>query len=620
MCGIAGIVGEVEKNVLIDMIGAIKHRGPDFQDTFIVNEVGLAHARLSIIDLSKEGNQPMYDPIHKIVIVFNGEIYNFKELKKTLKNKYAFKSNSDTEVLLFLYKEYGKNMLQKINGMFVFAIYDLKKKELFIAKDRMGKKPFYYTELSGSFLFASELKAILKHPKVNKTININALNQYLTFDYVPTPNTLIKDVYKLEAGHYMIVRNRKIVEKKQYWFPEFQTKLNIPLGEAIEKFDSLLDKATADRLVSDVPLGVFLSGGLDSSTVAYYAQKNAQQRIQTFSIGFEDKSYDESDYAKIVSEHIGSEHYSEILTAGATIDLIQEIYPQMDEPFADASLIPTYYLSKLTKKKVTVALGGDGSDELLAGYPTFISNKFKKIIYATRYLSLPTLKAIQHLLPVSDRNISLDFKVSQFLRGFTSERNHIHQLWLGSFLKEEKSYLLKEEFLGKDNSYSLINAVFDASPAKQDINQIIHYYCQTYLHDDILVKVDRASMLNSLEVRAPFLDTAVIEFINSLPTHYKLNKLSGKYILKKLMEGKLPDKIIYRPKKGFGIPLSRWLREDLKPICDELFSRESIKEIGLFNYSYIQKIRYEHENFKKNNRKLIWNLLIFIMWYKQYLK
>ena len=620
MCGIAGIVGEVEKNVLIDMIGAIKHRGPDFQDTFIVNEVGLAHARLSIIDLSKEGNQPMYDPIHKIVIVFNGEIYNFKELKKTLKNKYAFKSNSDTEVLLFLYKEYGKNMLQKINGMFVFAIYDLKKKELFIAKDRMGKKPFYYTELSGSFLFASELKAILKHPKVNKTININALNQYLTFDYVPTPNTLIKDVYKLEAGHYMIVRNRKIVEKKQYWFPEFQTKLNIPLGEAIEKFDSLLDKATADRLVSDVPLGVFLSGGLDSSTVAYYAQKNAQQRIQTFSIGFEDKSYDESDYAKIVSEHIGSEHYSEILTAGATIDLIQEIYPQMDEPFADASLIPTYYLSKLTKKKVTVALGGDGSDELLAGYPTFISNKFKKIIYATRYLSLPTLKAIQHLLPVSDRNISLDFKVSQFLRGFTSERNHIHQLWLGSFLKEEKSYLLKEEFLGKDNSYSLINAVFDASPAKQDINQIIHYYCQTYLHDDILVKVDRASMLNSLEVRAPFLDTAVIEFINSLPTHYKLNKLSGKYILKKLMEGKLPDKIIYRPKKGFGIPLSRWLREDLKPICDELFSKESIEEIGLFNYSYIQKIRYEHENFKKNNRKLIWNLLIFIMWYKQYLK
>ena len=619
MCGIAGITGRFDESCLREMIKSITHRGPDYEGIYINKNVGLAHARLSIIDITTVGNQPMHDNENNLSIVFNGEIYNYQILKKELSKKYSFKSDSDTEVLIYLYKEYGKNMLNKINGMFVFAIYDFIKKELFIAKDRMGKKPLYYSELNDSFIFASELKAIIKNPAINKELNLNAISQYLTFDYVPTPNTLFKKVFKMEAGHYMIIKENRIIESNRYWNYNFNINNKISFNEAQNKLDSILNRAVKDRLMSDVPLGVFLSGGLDSSTIAYYAQKNSSKQIKTFSIGFEDKSYDESNYAQKVANHINSKHYSEILKPKDTTDLIEEIYPKVDEPLADASLIPTYYLSKITKKNVTVALGGDGSDELLGGYPTFISNKFKTPFYATRNISLPILNSIIKHLPVKDNNISLDFKINQFLRGFSSKKEHIHQLWLGSFLPKEKNNLFRKDLnLNNRDGLSLIDSVFKNCNSKKDFNQIIQFYCETYLHDDILVKVDRASMLNSLEVRAPFLDVELIEFVNSLPVKYKMKGFSGKYILKKLMENKIPNEIIYRPKKGFGIPLSKWLREDLKSMRNDLLSKKSINKIGIFDYEYIRKIINEHDNFKKNHRKLIWNLIILQLWFENY--
>ncbi len=620
MCGIAGFFGRGTIDDGKSMIEKIRYRGPDFRDAIVNENVCLAHARLSIIDLSTSANQPMFNRERTHCITFNGEIYNFVTLKEDLIRSgfNDFKTHSDTEVLLVLYKKYGKEMLSLLNGMFVFAIHDIEKKELFIARDRMGKKPLYYSETKDSFVFASELKSVTAHPSVSKEINYESLNRYLTFDYIPAPESILKNIYKLEPAQYLIVRNHKIVEKDNYWKHNF-TEASITFPEAVTKFDNLLNDATARRLMSDVPLGIFLSGGLDSSTIAYYAQKNSTQKVKTFSIGFENPSYDEQDYAKSVAEKLGTEHYVSVLTASETLNLIDTIYPLVDEPFADASLIPTYYLSAFTRKSVTVALGGDGSDELLAGYPTFISDKFKSLFRVFPKPMVQMMLTVFNNMPASDKNISFDFKVKQFLRGFFSSKNHIHQLWLGSFLPEEKKLLLKENIYNNildKSGLSLIDLHFKNSPPGDDYQKTSYYYYQTYLPDDILFKVDRASMYNSLEVRAPFLDVEVVEFLNSLPKSFKQKGFSGKHILKKMMEGRLPENIIYRPKKGFGIPLSDWIRKDLKKKIEECL----LDETEFFNTVYIQKILNEHQSGKANHRKLIWNLYMFLYWYKQFYK
>jgi asparagine synthase (glutamine-hydrolysing) len=611
MCGIAGFLGNGNFDIGQNMIRSILYRGPDFQNVFFQENVCLAHARLSIIDLDSRSNQPFFNASRTFAIVFNGEIYNYLEVKKELlkTNKYIFSTTSDTEVLINAYQEYGKDCVKKIHGMFAFVIYDFQNKELFIAKDRLGKKPLYYSLCyDGSFVFASELKAVLKHPSVKNEINFEAINQYLTFDYFPTPNTINANVFKLEPAHFMVVKNGRIVEKSNYWSHNFETNKTISFKKALEKLDVLLNNATKSRLMSDVPLGVFLSGGLDSSTIAYYAQKNSSQKINTFSIGFEDKSYDEKDFAMQVAKHLGTEHHIEILTSAKTLKLIDEIFPFMDEPYADASIIPTYFLSKFTKQYVTVALGGDGSDEMLAGYPTFISDKYKMPFQRCSSRIINTLIGIVNYLPASDKNISFDFKLKQFLRGFSSNENYIHQLWLGSFLPNEKELLFKKQVFESINDKSGLNILdkYFCNEIYSEFNKITNYYYQTYLLDDILVKVDRASMYSSLEVRAPFLDTQIVEFLNTIPKKFKIRGTEGKYLLKKLMENKLPHNIIYRSKKGFGIPLSEWIREDLKSTIQETLMAED----NLFNSCYIEKLLKEHYSKKYNHRKLIWNLFV----------
>jgi asparagine synthase (glutamine-hydrolysing) len=527
----------------------------------------------------------------------------------------VFATHSDTEVLLVLYKLYGKEMLARINGMFAFAIYDMEKKELFLARDRMGKKPLYFSSTPDTFVFASELKAVASHPSVQKEIDLESLNRYLTFDYTPGPDSILKNISKLEPAHYLVVKDGRITEKVSYWQHRF-TPSALSFSDAKSRFDELLDAATGRRLMSDVPLGIFLSGGLDSSTVAYYAQKNSMQQVKTFSIGFEDASYDEQDYARRVAEKLGTDHHVSVLTAAGTLELIDKIYPLVDEPFADASLIPTYYLSAFTRRSVTVALGGDGSDELLAGYPTFISDKFKNIFRVLPRPVIHALLALVNHLPASDKNISLDFKIRQFLRGFSSSRNHIHQLWLGSFLPAEKKLLLKKNIYDgilDKSGLALVDAHYEKCPSGNDFQRTAFYYYQTYLPDDILFKVDRASMYNSLEVRAPFLDVQVVELLNSLPKEFKQKGYSGKYLLKKLMEGRLPDDIIYRPKKGFGIPLSDWIRKDLRKSIEDCL----LSENDFFRADYVRRILSEHQSGKFNHRKLIWNLYMFLYWTRQ---
>ena len=618
MCGIAGFQGSGTLDDARRMIARIAYRGPDLQDAVVITRTGLAHARLSIIDLSHGADQPMTDATGRLTIVFNGEIYNYKPLREALIARgHYFSTASDTEVLLHLYAEHGARMLPMLNGMFVFAIHDAIDDTLFLARDRMGKKPLHYTEANGTFVFGSELKAVQAHPSVRSELDAISLDQYLSFEYVPTTRSIIRGVRKMEPGHFLVVRDGRIVKDEAYWTIDL-TKKPITEVDAAGRLDDALRKATERRLMSDVPLGVFLSGGIDSSAVAWYAQQCSTQRINTFSIGFEEASYDESDHARLVAERIGSHHHVEILRQRDSLDLIPELYAKLDEPFADASLIPTHLLSRFARKHVTVALGGDGSDELLSGYPTFGADRFRKLFSAMPSPVIAAMKGMAGLLPASDKNISFDFKVKQFMRGFGSGAHHVHTSWLGGFTPQEKQALLTPELHAQLNGAHGLEPIDDllrGSPwAKGDLNEIIFVYLRTYLLDDILFKVDRASMYNSLEVRAPFMDVEVVELINSLPDRLKRQGFNGKYLLKKVMRGKLPDAIIDRPKKGFGIPLSDWLRNELRPLCEDLLAPDALKRDGLFAPAYVERLKREHLSKRANHRKLLWSLMVFQLW------
>jgi len=622
MCGIAGYVGEGGRGDLEKMVDAIKHRGPDDKGIFLVGDVGLAHARLSVIDLSERGHQPMFNEDKTIGIVFNGEIYNFKELKNELiKLGYKFKSDTDTEVIIYLYEEFGESCFERLNGMFAIGLYDFRLGKLILARDKMGKKPLYWAIFGGTLMFASELRAIMEHRIFKKELNLDALNKYLTYEYVPTPHSIFKNVYKLEPANYLVYQNKEI-KKIKFWEIEFNNS-DISFDEAITQLDKKINESVKLRMVSDVPFGVFLSGGLDSSTIAYYAQKNSSRKIKTFSVNFEEKSFDESKYAQKVSDILGTEHYDQLLTTKNLIETLSTI-DLIDEPIGDASIIPTYLLSKHARNYVTVALGGDGGDELFAGYPTFQAD-----VLAGIYEKIPTLikkiflEKIIHKIPETDNNFSLGFRLKTFVKGLGGDKNYRHHRWLGSFTAEEKEKLFKREIwneIDAKKDFEEIDYYLKNIKAEDHRNKTLGLYMRTYLMDEVLVKVDRASMKNSLEIRSPFLDPNLVELANSLPFSFKLKGFTTKYILKKLMEDKLPGSIVYRKKKGFGIPLSRWLRNELKEFCDGLLSEEKIKNQGLFNYDYIARLKQEHFDENKNNRKKLWTLMAFMIWYEKYMK
>ncbi len=627
MCGIAGYYGAGDRKILERMSQSLRHRGPDDQGFFVKDNIGLAHRRLSIIDLSPAASQPMANEAGDVWLVFNGEIYNFKELRKDLIGRHNFKSESDTEVIIHLYEEIGLEVFSKIQGMFAVALYDLKSNKLILARDSMGKKPLYWSYAGETLFFASELKALLEHPKFKKELDLKSLNKYLFYEYVPTPNTIFKKTYKLEPGHYLVYNGINIIKNK-YWDIAFNRPLSSPgsnllIEEAIGELDKRLNEAVRARLVSDVPLGVFLSGGIDSSAIAYYAQKNSLNKIKTFSIGFKDESFDESKSARQVASFLGAEHYEKLLTAKDSLDLIPRIADLLDEPMADASIIPTYLLSNFTRQKVTVALGGDGGDEIFCGYDTFVAERLAGI-YETipDFFRKNIIEKIVPLLPTSFNNLSFDFKAKKFISGFYENKKYRQQVWLGSFNRADREKLFAGDIwrsLSKENEFEEIDNYLNNLSGENHYNQLIYLYLRTYLMDDILVKVDRASMSNSLEVRSPLLDTKVVDFVNSLPLDWKLKGFTTKYIFKKLLAGKLPKNIVCRKKKGFGIPLADWLSKELKPLALDLLSEARIKQQGIFNYQYIEKILNEHFSCRKDNRKIIWSLMVFQLWREKWL-
>ncbi len=620
MCGIAGFSGKGDKATVTEMIAALHHRGPDDTGVFFRGKTALAQARLAIIDLSPGGHQPMSSDDDSIHITFNGEIYNYRELKKDLVagNRYAFRTNSDTEVLLALYKNYGVNMFSKLNGMFALAIYDQKKDIVVLARDRFGKKPLYYGIFDSTLMFASEPKALFKHPSARRELDLHSMSLYLQYEYVPTPHSIYKGISKLKPSEYAVWDGTQLSHQSYWAFEKKQSTVTFP--EAVQELDGHLARSTKLRLISDVPLGIFLSGGIDSSTVAYYAQQASQQKIQTFSIGFKESSFDESNYARLVAQHLGTEHHEHIFAANESLDIIPTIADLLDEPLADASLLPTYLLSRYTRSHVTVALGGDGGDELLAGYDTFqalkLSLLYQKIPTFLRTLGEP----LAHLFPEGEKNMSLGFRIRRMLDGMKVSVPYRNQRWLSSFSLDAQHELLLNKDALQRNEYQIIDDLLKDDPSIEPLNQLSYTFVRTYMEGDILTKVDRASMYNALEVRAPFLDHELAQFALSLPSDYKIHGFTMKYILKELMKDKLPAAVVTRPKKGFGIPLTRWLKHELKPLTDSLLSQERIKKQGLFNYATISKLQSDHLAGKQDNRKELWTLMVFQMWYDRWYK
>jgi asparagine synthase (glutamine-hydrolysing) len=631
MCGIAGWANLDSKTasqnsgeaVLHAMCERMKHRGPDSEGLWTDKSVALGMRRLSIIDLHT-GEQPVYSEDRSIVVVMNGELYNFKEVRADLEKRgHRFETQTDTEILPHLYEEYGEAMLEHINGMFAFALWDKRKEKLLIARDRFGEKPLYYGVFDDKLIFASEPKVLLANPAVKTEINTDALRQYLSFDYVPAPASIYKNIYKLPAAHFLVLEKGEI-KTRRYWNLSFHKNGNTPtIEKAAEHLRELLADAVRLRLVADVPLGILLSGGVDSSSVAALATQFSNEKVKTFSIGFEEDSFDESKYARQVAAHLGTEHYEDKLSVEKAADLISEIGTWLDEPLSDGSLIPTFLLSRFVKKHVTVALGGDGGDEIFAGYPMYFGHKIASIYDAIPgFLRSGLIEPIVNNLPVSTENLSFDYKAKRFVAASKYDTVTRHHSWFGSFSIDGQNELLHKDVLANSSGdiYKGAKDLLKITDARHEIERMQFLDMNFYMAEDILTKVDRASMAVSLEVRAPFLDPRVAEFAASLPLRYKLKGSKGKYILKKAVEPLLPKNILHRPKKGFGVPIAEWLKGRLNPLLHDLLDSNRLKNQGLFDERYVGNLIKEHETGTASHHKQLWTLLVFQLWFDNFLK
>ena len=622
MCGIAGVVGRdaVDREALLRMTRVLRPRGPD-DEGFFVSEygdgvgVGLGFRRLSIIDL-ETGNQPISNESGSLQLVFNGEIYNFRTLRDRLEAKgHVFATMADTEVIVHLYEDLGPRCVEQLNGMFAFALWDETRRELILARDRFGKKPLYYADLGRTLLFGSELKALREHPQCPHEFDADALSHYLTLEYVPTPWSILRGVRKLPAGHILRWRAGRL-SVERWWDLSFGGRDDMADEEYVDEFRSHLRAAVRRRLVSDVPLGAFLSGGIDSSSVvAMMVEELPSKSVKTFTIGFGERSFDESEHGRRVASHFGTDHHEDVFTPRAMLDLLPTVVDFLDEPFADASVLPTYLLSRFTRESVTVALGGDGSDELLAGYPTFPAERAARLYRVPHSLHRRVVMPLADRVPVSTANFSFDFKLKRFLRGAGEPVDARHATWLGSFTPGDQERLLLGE---PADVFASQHAVLNSAPSTSWLEGLVYLYATTYLQDDILVKVDRASMACSLEVRAPFLDVELVEFLGRVPPRLKLRRLDTKHLLKRAMAHTLPPGIAGRAKKGFGIPLAEWLKTDLRPQLEDELSPDRVGRQGIFEAREVQRLVSEHLSGRRDHRKQLWTLLMFQLWHRRW--
>jgi len=621
MCGIFGVLHprrDLDRE-LSQMRELLAHRGPDGEGIEKVEQGILGHRRLSIIDLSAAGAQPMWDVQRRACVTYNGEIYNFRELRgECLHAGLAFKSSSDTEVIVNQYLLHGAAAFERLNGIFAFCLHDRRSGEFFLVRDAMGVKPLYYSMAAPGLLFASELKALTQSGCVAPEIDQAALQAYLQLDFVPAPLSMIRGVRKLPGGHCLRIDRSGAVELRRFAAVDASRPAHETIAGDVAEFDRLMHSVVARQMVADVPVGVFLSGGIDSSIVAQIAAEVAPSGISTFSVGFEDPSFDESQYFSAVSRAIGSDHHCEILTPTALLDILPTLPTLACEPLADGSILPTYLLSRFTRRRVKVALSGDGADELFGGYPTYQAARWAApFAYLPDAVPRALLRLAHATLPVNYDNFSLDYKVKKFLAGLHPDPIARNERWLGSFLPEELPALLS----GYDPSLQSSLAALLCEPAAAAGNlswleKLLRTDERFYLQDGTLVKIDRASMAASLEVRVPFLDLEVVRFARGLPSDRKLHGRHFKHLLKCYARGRLPEVVLQRAKKGFGAPLGKWFRAELKELLQETLSPRRIAAQGIFRPEFVSRLCEEHWRGYRDHRKQLFNLLTFALWHE----
>ena len=631
MCGICGVAGGSTdgRDLVGRMCAALAHRGPDDEGIAQVDGVTLGMRRLSIIDL-EGGHQPMHNEDSRIWVVQNGEIYNHLELRDQLVAAgHVFATRSDTEVLVHGYEQWGEPMVERLNGMFAFALHDRRRGVVLLARDRTGIKPLHYAIDGPRLVFASELKALLAEPELRRGVDPVALDQYLALEYVPSPRSMVLGISKLPPAHTLTwsVHERTAVLRR-YWEPSLGSERSPAGGLSLDaqctELLGVLRESVRKELISDVPLGVFLSGGIDSSAVAAVMTQLGRD-VKSFSVGFADRSFDESGYARQVAQHLGTDHHELVLEPDMLLGLIPRLPALLDEPLGDASIIPTYLLSEFTRRHVKVALGGDGGDELFAGYPTLQAHRL-----AGYYGRLPRplrrglVEPVVRRLPVSRGNLSFDFRAKRFVGGVDHPLEERHARWMGSFAGEERAGLLsspvREAVMrsGRDGGLGSFKHG-EAGPPRNPLNQVLLMDMRGYLENDILVKLDRASMMASLEGRVPLLNNDFVEYATALPLDMKLRGLTSKFLFKRALRGLLPAPILARPKKGFGIPVAEWFRGPLREQLLSVLSRERMARKGFFEPAAVEALVRDHLEGRRDNRKQLWTLFAFELWHDGYL-
>ncbi len=625
MCGIAGFLKpgyeKLSSPDLVKMGKAILHRGPDATDTYLDEHIGLVHRRLSIIDLSDAGIQPMFSSDRQCVIVFNGEIYNFPQLRAELVSEgYNFHSQTDTEVILALYQRDGVKCLEHLNGMFAFALWDIAKQELFLARDRIGKKPLYYYEDNDKFAFASEIKALLTLPDVKKDIRDDAVYDFFAYQYVPDPKTIFSHMHKLPPGHFMLIKDgEKHIE--QYWDVSFANKTNENFAQVKDRLATLLYDKTKARMLADVKLGAFLSGGVDSSGVVAMMSQLSDTPVNTCTIGFDDPRFNEAEFARQVAEQYQCQHH-EFMVQKDVAQELEHIVSYFDEPFADPSLVPTFFVSELARDAVTVAIAGDGGDEVFAGYEKYtldvlenkLREKFPKGIRENVFPKLAKLfQKSSHTFFKKGNSLLTSLSQDPAMGFYITNSQITDKTW---------DKIAKPEFKSTLDNYHPAQITLDAydkADGDNHFDKILYTDLKTYLPGGILVKVDRMSMANSLEVRAPILDKAVIEFAATLPIEMKYKDGDKKHILKETFKPLLPDDLLYRKKMGFSVPLATWFREHIHDLAKRYLFDSPCGIRDYFDISAVKHLWDEHQQKKADHSTVLWSLLMFQMWFSRYM-
>lgn len=625
MCGIAGFFGpeenldSTERRVLVKrMCDIIEHRGPDDEGFYVQGGVALGMRRLSIIDLIT-GDQPISNEDGSIWIVFNGEIYNFLELRDDLVARgHTFQTQTDTEAIVHLYEEMGEACVERLRGMFGFAIWDRRERKLFLARDRVGKKPLHYSLAGDTLIFGSEIKSLLQHPEVEREVNIEAISDYLSFGYVPDPQTAFRGITKLPPGHTLTFKDGRL-STRCYWDFGYRQgdESDVPQDESyyVERLRELIAESVGVRLVSDVPLGAFLSGGIDSSTIVAMMAQQMDRPVKTFSIGFSESSFDELHHARITARHFNTDHHEFVVTPDVC-KIVEDIVWHHDEPFGDVSSIPTYMVSKMAREHVTVILSGDGGDELFAGYERYLVDQDRRV-----FERIPSFIR-RNLMLRASRVLPRAVYGKNFLRNVALEGDARYVDSLSYFDEDAKQELLSTEIrraLGGRDSSEGFRQLLTVSRSAEHIERLLYLDSKTYLPGDILTKVDRMSMAHSIEARVPFLDHKLIEFVQTIPSTLKLRGRMTKHILKQAVRGLVPDQIIDRPKQGFGVPIAKWLNNELREMLHDTLTDSRTRQRGYFNQQAVEAILSEHARGRRDNSRHLWGLLTLELWQRTFI-